>query len=38
MSAQKSGSPVVLPINTQKLMNSFILFKSGAFSPKKCEK
>jgi hypothetical protein len=34
MSAEKSGSTVVLPINTQKLENSFIFFKNGEFSPK----
>jgi hypothetical protein len=34
MSAEKSGSAVVLPINTQKLVNSFIFFKNGEFSAK----
>jgi hypothetical protein len=34
MSAEKSGSTVVLPINTQKLVTSFIFFKNGEFSPK----
>jgi len=34
MSAEKSGSAVVLPINPQKLANSFIFFKNGEFSPK----
>jgi len=34
MSAEKSGSPVVLPMNTQKLVDSFNFFKNGEFSPK----
>jgi hypothetical protein len=34
MSAEKSGSGIVLPINTQKLVNSFNFFKNGEFSPK----
>jgi hypothetical protein len=34
MSAKKSASAVVLPINTQKLGNSFNFFKNGEFSPK----
>jgi hypothetical protein len=34
MSAEKCGSAVVLPINTQKLVNSFNFFKNGEFSPK----
>jgi hypothetical protein len=34
MSAEKSGSAVVLPINTQKLVNSFNFFKNVEFSPK----
>jgi hypothetical protein len=34
MSAEKSASAVVLPINTQKLVNSFNFFKNGEFSPK----
>jgi hypothetical protein len=34
MSAEKSGSAVVLPINTQKLVNSFKFFKNDEFSPK----
>jgi len=43
MSAEKSASAVVLPINTQKLVNSFNFFKNGEFSPKntkvtKCSK
>jgi hypothetical protein len=43
MSAEKSASAVVLPINTLKLMNSFNSFKNGEFSPKntkvtKCSK
>jgi len=40
MSAEKSGSAIVLPINTQKLVNSFKNFKIGEFSPKneKCDK
>jgi len=34
MSGEKSASAVVLPINTQKLVNSFNFFKNGEFSPK----
>jgi hypothetical protein len=34
MSAEKSLSAVVLPINTKKLANSFNFFKNGEFSPK----
>jgi hypothetical protein len=34
MSAEKSVSAVVLPINTQKLVNSFNFFKNGEFSQK----
>jgi hypothetical protein len=34
MSAEKSASAVVLPINTKKLVNSFNFFKNGEFSPK----
>jgi hypothetical protein len=34
MSAEKSASAVVLPINTKKLANSFNFFKNGEFSPK----
>jgi hypothetical protein len=34
MSAEKSASAVVFPINTQKLVNSFNFFKNGEFSPK----
>jgi hypothetical protein len=34
MSAEKSASAVVLPINTKKLLNSFNFFKNGEFSPK----
>jgi hypothetical protein len=34
MSATKSASAVVLPINTKKLVNSFKNFKNGEFSPK----
>jgi hypothetical protein len=38
MSAEKSESAVVLPINTQKLANSSIFFKNGEFFSKKCNK
>jgi hypothetical protein len=43
MSAEKSASAVVLPINTQKLVNFFKNFKICEFSPKiqkvtKCSK
>jgi hypothetical protein len=38
MSAEKSGSAAVLPINTQKLVNSFNFFKNGEFSAKKMPK
>jgi len=34
MSGEKSVSAVVLPINTQKLVNCFNFFKNGEFSPK----
>jgi hypothetical protein len=34
MSAEKSASAVVLPINTLKLVNSFNSFKNGEFCPK----
>jgi hypothetical protein len=34
MSAEKSVAAIVLPINTQKLVNSFNIFKNGEFSPK----
>jgi hypothetical protein len=34
MSAERSASAVVLPINTKKLTNSFNVFKNGEFSPK----
>jgi hypothetical protein len=34
MSAKKSGSAVVLPIYTQKLVNYFKNFKNGEFSSK----
>jgi hypothetical protein len=39
MSADKSASAVVLPINTKNLANSFnFFFKNGELSPKKCNK
>jgi hypothetical protein len=31
--AEKSGSAVVLPINTKVLTNSFHIFKNDEFSP-----
>jgi hypothetical protein len=34
MSAKKSASAVVLPINTKHLANFFNLFKNAEFSPK----
>jgi uncharacterized protein GlcG (DUF336 family) len=34
MSAEKSVSAVVLPIDTKNLANSFNFFKNGEFSPK----
>jgi len=34
MSGEKSGSAVVLPIDTKNLVNSFKIFKNGEFSPK----
>jgi hypothetical protein len=34
MSGEKSASAVVLPINTQKLVNSFNFFKNGEYLQK----